>query len=94
MTRIGLWDRAIRANTLFGFYVYILLANCRIRLYGLFSVLRIGYTYLGKSMGPVVKKAMGFGWFGDHYLDGFLGVAALIMTLVSFIEHRCRNDDL
>lgn len=74
--------------------MYILLANCRIRLYGLFSVLRTLYTYLGKSMGPVVKKAMGFGWFGDRYLGGFLGVAALIVTCVSFIKHRCRNDDL
>ena len=45
-------------------------------------------------MGPVVKKAMGFGRFGDRYLDGFLGVAALIMILMSFIEHRCRNDGL
>lgn len=51
--------------------MYILLAKWRICLLGLFSALRIRYIYPLKSMGPVFKKAMGFGWFGDRFLDGF-----------------------
>lgn len=91
---LACWIGLLEQKLFLDFYVYILLANCWIRLYGLLSVLRICYTYLGKSMGPVVKNAMGFGRFGDRYLDGFLGVAALIMIFMSFREHRCRNDDI
>lgn len=57
----------------------------------IFCMLRFHYTYLGESIGLVVT---GVGWFGDRYLDGFLGVASLILTCVLFLEHRCRKDDL
>lgn len=52
------------------------------------SVLRIRYTYFGKSMGPAINKAMGF---RDRYLDDFVGVTSLC---VSFMELQCRKDNL
>lgn len=57
----------------------------------LLSTLRNRYNYPAKTMGPIVKKAMGFCRFGDRYLNGFLGVASLIVICVSFIEYRCRK---
>lgn len=50
-------------------------------------MLRFYYAYVSwESIGNVFQKATGVGWFGDRYLDGFLGVASLIATCVSFIE--------
>lgn len=43
-------------------------------------MLRFYYAYLGESIGNVFQKATRVGWFGDRYLDGFLGVAPFIAT--------------
>lgn len=43
-------------------------------------MLRFYYAYLGESVGNVFHKATRVGWFGDRYLDGFLGVASFIAT--------------
>ena len=94
-TRICLQDRAIVAKYSFWILCVYIARNMEDSFVWLiFWVQEFRYTDLGKSLGPIVEKAVGFESFGDLPLDGFLRVAPLVVKFVSFREHRRRTDDL